>query len=354
MRTKKHKKVSSGGVALLLVMTVVAVVLSTMAIGVTLLLNNLDESKGRESAEQALASAQAGIEKTKGYYKELNEDFFGGCTVNDCIDFTNHRCIACGDSGSIYNEGNRSYQVKITNLNANGVALLSTGYNGSYRQAVRDAVTFVDFICGDPVKGVVRDQDNFEYPTVQIGDQCWFAESLKTRRKQDGTCVNNEPEFSPPTCIASGNYGGAKESNRDCMHSTGVMMRGKENDCEGGYTLYRWEGAMNEDPGNTQGICPNGWHIPTIADQDELINSGVTGEDLQIGGSSGFNAILAGDRELDGDTFAYRDEWDCFWTSAEYDKDNAHYFCVQSKQKDIFTFADNKNYNIGVRCIKDS
>lgn len=358
MHKQKNKKGKPQGMALLLVMTVIVVVLSTIAVGVTLLLNNLDENKGRENTEQALASAHAGIEKVKGYYTN-NPNFFDSCTVNDCVDFINHRCTACSNAAATYTDGGRSYQVKVTNLNIYGnpaqlqnIGLLATGYNGLYRQTVRDAIPA--FVCGHPTKGLVSDQDNFQYQTVQIDSQCWFAENLKTRRKRDGTCINSGPEFVAPDCVTQGGDGGEKDSARDCMHSTGSMKRGKDHDCEDGYTLYRWDGAMNEDPGDPRGICPSGWHIPTVADQGRLIDAGFTGTDLQVGGASGFNAILTGDRELDGETFLYRDDWDCFWVSEEYDKDNAPYFCVQYKEDTIFTFTDSKNYSIAVRCLKDS
>lgn len=358
MNKKKFLRKSSQGMALLLVMTVIVVVLSTVAVGVTLLLNNLDETKGRENAEQALASAQAGIEKVKGYYKN-NPSFFDGCTINDCVDFTNHRCTACSNSAATYNDGSRSYQVKVTNFDIYGdpvklqnIVLVATGYNGLYRQTVRDAIPA--FVCGHPTKGLITDQDGFQYKTVQIGDQCWFAENLKTRRKRDGSCINPGGEFNPPSCVTRSNDGGEKDSPRDCMHSTGTMKRGKEQDCQDGYTLYRWDGAMNEDPGDPRGICPSGWHIPTNDDKQRLIDSGISGVDLQVGGSSGFNAILTGDREVDGETFDYRDDWDCFWVSEETDKNNAPYFCVQFKQDTVFDFSDSKNYSIAVRCIKDS
>lgn len=352
---KKSKK----GMALLLVMTVIVVVLGTVTIGATLLLNNLDQAKGREDASQALVSAQAGIEKAKGYYKN-DEKFFDGCVVNDCIDFVNNRCTTCSDSNATYNNEKRRYQVKIININDKGVALSATGYQGPYNRSVRDAVIFTPFICGDGAKGLVTDRDGFVYLTVEIGSQCWLAENLKTKTMRNGACINYaNSEFIAPDCVFNNHgieYGGDKNTGRDCVQTKDEIIRGLEADCEANYTLYRWYSAMNEDEGTDQGICPDGWHIPTLTDTENLFSElggeKYAGRELMVDGSSGFNAILTGDRQLDGDTFTSRDEWDCFWTT-NFDKDSASYICVQFKNDEAYTFTDSKDYSIAVRCIKD-
>lgn len=357
MTKKKLHRKSSEGMALLLVMTIIVVVLGTITIGTTLLLNNLDESKGREDTEQALASAQTAIEKVKGYQKSI-PNFLGACLVNDCIDFNSQKCISCGDPASLFTDGSRSYRTQITALNETGASLLATGYQGPYNRIVRDAIIFEVFDCGDPVTGLVTDQDAFEYKTVQIGDQCWFAENLKTRRKPDGTCINSGGDFIPPDCVTDSGLGGEKDSGRDCMRANGSEQRGDEDDCEEGYTLYRWATAMNDNLNGEQGICPLGWHIPNKSDKEVLIDNlggdTIAGVELQIGGSSGFDAILTGDRQTDGDTFTSRDDWDCFWTTEEDGGGNAVYFCAEYKKNPIFLFSDSQLYSIAVRCIKDS
>jgi uncharacterized protein (TIGR02145 family) len=86
------------------------------------------------------------------------------------------------------------------------------------------------------------------YNTVQIGSQCWFRENLNVGVMINGSnnssnngqtekyCYNNEPDF----CNI---YGG----------------------------LYRWDEMMNYTTfQGAQGICPTGWHIPSIAEWTAL------------------------------------------------------------------------------------
>lgn len=327
MRKKTTTKKSPQGVALLLVMTVIVVVLSTVTIGVTLLLNNLDESKSRQDTEQALASAYAGIEKVKGYYKN-NPSFFSGCAVNDCVDFSNtSSCVACSNARAMFTDGSRRYRVAITSLNTtDGVGLLSTGYRGLYNRTVRDAVKFTIFLCGDPVKGIIEDRDGYQYPTVQVDDQCWMAASLLTKTKRDATCINGGGTPPCPDASSADDNQGRACYDNDEFNCTD-QNRG---------ALYTWEAAMDGDNDeNAQGLCPDGWHLPsdkrwliletyftTSGDCSETRSSALgneyecdnAGETLAVGGSSGFEAVFSGYRE-DGTTFSQYSREGKFWTS---------------------------------------
>jgi len=92
----------------------------------------------------------------------------------------------------------------------------------------------------------VIDYDGNFYNTVQIGDQCWMKENLNTTRDASGNnisrlCYDNSFE----NCEL---YGG----------------------------LYNWSTVMNGsasssgNPSGVQGICPNGWHVPSDPEWTEL------------------------------------------------------------------------------------
>ncbi len=102
---------------------------------------------------------------------------------------------------------------------------------------------------------LLDERDWQTYNTVQIGEQCWMAENLNI-----GTEINITEH---PL-----NNGIIEKHCYDC-------------DIYGG--LYNWLELMNYNSvDGTQGICPEGWHIPT--DEDFFILSSFLGGD-SISGS---------------------------------------------------------------------
>lgn len=171
--------------------------------------------------------------------------------------------------------------------------------------------------CGNPI----IDRDGYTYSTIQIGGQCWLKENLRTRTK---------PNHTPLTNLSDG-------SERDCSNTVGI--HGTEADCNTGNAIYLWEAAMNGSttPG-AQGICMDGWHIPTDEEWHELEsflkNPGQscnpnrnnapdcdnTGEKLLPTGSLGFNTSLPGGRYTDTfftDSFFDFDYSAFFWSSTQ-------------------------------------
>jgi type II secretory pathway pseudopilin PulG len=154
------------GMALLLVMGVIVVVLTTISIGATLYLNNLDANRGTNDSNQSLEAAHAGIERARGLFKKHN-DFFNGCQVNDCINFSNSTCIDCSISNATYTDSQQryKYKVKIITLNPGGATIQSTGYKGLYNRVINSGLSFYKpFTCGDEIE----DGEGNKYSTVAI------------------------------------------------------------------------------------------------------------------------------------------------------------------------------------------
>lgn len=90
-------------------------------------------------------------------------------------------------------------------------------------------------------------RDGRTYKTVRIGDQVWMAENL--------------------------NYGGVVA---DCdQRNNGIVEKTfYQNDSTLGAIyggLYTWDEAMNyQKTEGSQGICPEGWHIPTLSEWRQL------------------------------------------------------------------------------------
>ncbi len=104
------------------------------------------------------------------------------------------------------------------------------------------------------------------YKTICIGEQNWFAENLNY-------------EASGSKCSGEGGlsfYGGGP----------GVTITDEEvqTNCEKYGRLYTWATAMALDPScnsascagdiepKHQGVCPDGWHLPSMPDWDELLH----------------------------------------------------------------------------------
>jgi Fibrobacter succinogenes major domain (Fib_succ_major). len=114
-------------------------------------------------------------------------------------------------------------------------------------------------------------RDNKTYRTVQINGQIWMAENL--------------------------NFAGNKEGKSSCYGND-------DNLCEIYGRLYTREAAMNSSTCGTnatcnlgsavQGVCPNGWHIPSLAETNDLmellgksVNSWVASKGWAIDRSNG-------------------------------------------------------------------
>ena len=125
----------------------------------------------------------------------------------------------------------------------------------------------------------VTDYDGNVYNTLRLGDQCWMKENLRTTHYSNGTEIALGTDTSTTTAYR-------------------YYPRNKvENVATHGY-LYNWMAAMNNatpsvaDPSGVQGICPTGWHLPSKAEFNVLINY-VSNQNEYICGSSNENIAKA-------------------------------------------------------------
>jgi len=193
--------------------------------------------------------------------------------------------------------------------------------------------SIVIFICG-------ASKVNYggkEYQTVLIGTQCWFKENLDIGIRIDDSqnasdngviekyCYNNNPS----NCTT---YGG----------------------------LYQWDEAMQYvTTVGAKGICPTGWHIPTLAEFQTLAatvgNDGKALKEIGEGNgtnTSGFSALLSGAHSitlnfLDLGYISY------FWSSTPHTELWANYMHLYSNTEIVHFSTDIKADAMSVRCIKD-
>lgn len=97
----------------------------------------------------------------------------------------------------------------------------------------------------------VQDYDGNWYGAVVIGEQVWLGENLRTTHTPDGT----------PITESSGYNHANNDSDNDLkyglLYSINIVLNG--------------EGFDDSIPSSVQGISPNGWHIPSVAETDKLI-----------------------------------------------------------------------------------
>ena len=85
--------------------------------------------------------------------------------------------------------------------------------------------------------------DDYTYSLVAIGDQCWFAENLRTTVYADDSSI---PEVTDNSAWSGLSTGARCDYNNDAAN---VAAYGR---------LYNWYAVTN-----VAGLCPNGWHVPT-------------------------------------------------------------------------------------------
>ena len=157
------------------------------------------------------------------------------------------------------------------------------------------------------------------YQTVGIRNQCWLKENLDVdpKRCYDDKSVNCDT------------YGG----------------------------LYTWGQAI--------GICPSGWHLPTIAEFDTLIRNTPDENSVIAAGqgtgdgagtnTSGFSAMLGGFyTPMFGGVYAAVGHETYFWSSTTADGDySAWRMRLTDHNAGLTKYYDRTDNRYSVRCIKD-
>ncbi len=212
----------------------------------------------------------------------------------------------------------------------------------------------------------VKDIDGNVYKTVKIGNQIWMAEDLKVTHYPNGDPI----PYTPNDTI----WADLEPNNTDDAY----CFYNNDNNSDYG-ALYTYAAAIGDnwerDNNPNQGICPDGWHLPTDAEWttlfDYLGGRSVAGGKMKETGtyhwkspnlgadnSSGFSAIPGG-RRLSilpdfGETFGQIGEY-CFWWSSTEDTDVCAFQCniyYYSEGVSSNAYYDKSN-GFYVRCVKD-
>jgi uncharacterized protein (TIGR02145 family) len=250
---------------------------------------------------------------------------------------------------------------------------LAQDNDGAYDAANKDVLLGAEGgLNPDLEYDTLTDIDGNIYATIEIGAQVWMAENLKVTHYSDGTPI---PEISD-------------EAEWNAMAPEAQAYCWYDNQIESGDTygaLYTWAAAMNgglsSDTTGVQGVCPDGWHLPTDKEWKTLeMQLGMSPEDAdafdwrgtveggklkEIGfskwevpnegatNSSGFTAVPGGFRSVKG-LFYNSGESATFWTSTADDNTNTSWYRTLNYQmKHMYRHQNAIQLGLSVRCVKN-
>jgi len=175
------------------------------------------------------------------------------------------------------------------------------------------------------------DISGYTYTTLQIGDQCWMGENLKTGQTIDGDMTDN----------------GVVE--RYCYDPAETYCEGR---CGG---LYTWNEVMAWEDSDPQGICPAGWHVPTQLEWRALLDE-FAGNELDLivyEGSSGFDAWYCGRMSDGAHNAGYSGDFGWYWTSSYFASGESWVTKFSAEDDSAEMLLADIEFGYSVRCIKD-
>jgi len=205
------------------------------------------------------------------------------------------------------------------------------------------------------------DIDGNSYETIQIGNQCWMAENLRTGRYRNGERIPNVTSSRRWRLLSAGAW---VHYQNDSKHDTTYGR------------LYNWY-ALSD----SRGLCPPGWRVPSNSDWAVLINyihraSGTVvnrsaSSSYAIGGmmkepgiqlwkspnsgasnKSGFSGLPGGYRDDTG-SFSNLGNMGYWWSSNRILGSTASMYTLSYRNGVLNSYGINTRSGLSVRCIRD-
>ncbi len=294
-------------------------------------------------------------------------------TVGSSVDFTDQSKNSPTDWSWDFGDGGTSTQQNPSHTyNEAGtyiVSLTVTNNSGSDTETKTDYITVEQQLEVD-CPSTVTDYDGNTYDVVKIGDQYWMAENLKVTHYAGGTPIQK--------VTGDTEWDNLTEPDKAWCYYNNSSSNG---DTYG--VLYTWAAAMNgaassnSNPSGVQGVCPDGWHLPSDDEWEELAeyisndNGGYT-KNIQgwnnVGGhlkatsgwnsggngtdDYGFSGLPGGGRYCDG-TFAHIGYYGNWWSVTDYSTYGAWYRYLYYSNESFGRYDYYKENGFSVRCLRD-
>jgi uncharacterized protein (TIGR02145 family) len=209
------------------------------------------------------------------------------------------------------------------------------------------------------------------YKIIRFGSQLWMTENLRTTKYTDNTNI--------PYVTDSGTWAGLA-TPAYCYYDTTTDAAARKK----WGVLYNWYAI---DPMSSQKVTPDGWHVPTKWDWDNLQNyliangynydatvngnkiaksiatatndwsitaiEGAPGNNPGANNKSGFSALPAGCRNLES-KFIFQGVESNWWNSTEYDASEAYYSTLYYNDVNLGKSIVYKVYGFSVRLMRDA
>ena len=279
------------------------------------------------------------------------------------------------DSHTSDGSGTGSFASNLTGLTANTTYYVRAYATNSAGTTYGNEVSFTtaDDVMQDgqpcPDAPTVTDIDNNTYNTVQIGQQCWMKENLRTTHYSNGTSIILGSGISTTTACRYYPY-----YNQSIVPTYGY--------------LYNWLAVMggssssSANPSGVQGICPVGWHVPSDAEWTQLTDyvsnqsqyvcgsdstyiakalASITGwnstsytcavgNNPNSNNATGFSALPAG---IYNNGYDYVETYADFWCATAYNNDDAYVRDLNYYYADVYRDHISKSYGLSVRCVRN-
>jgi uncharacterized protein (TIGR02145 family) len=214
--------------------------------------------------------------------------------------------------------------------------------------------------------GSMTDTEGIVYKTIQIGNQVWMAENLRSTKYNDGTAIPLVTDNAAWGALTTPGYC----YYNNTTDSDSIMKYG---------ALYNWYTV------NTGKLAPSGWHVPDSTDWNILINylianehnwdgtttgnkiaksmasksiwyqsgnAGAVGNDVLKNNKSGFSALPGGYRMNTG-FFSNLTFWGYWWSATEDTDSTANCHALNFDYPDLIKRSIHKGHGMSVRLVKD-
>ena len=209
-----------------------------------------------------------------------------------------------------------------------------------------------DFNCGTPFN-----YQGYDYATVLIGEQCWFAENLRSENYANGDAI--------PSNLSSTQWGTTTSGAVAVLYEDPTML-------ETYGRLYNWYAV-----GDARGLCPSGWLVPSDEEwmtlevalgmnelEADYSNWRGTDQGVQmkttsgwiLGGngsnSSGFSGLPGGTRNYNGYPSSDQQNGN-WWSSSPSSNEQAWQRRLHFDNESVYRGNHWKRNGYSVRCLKD-